>query len=144
MVAPSAMGRRRSFQFPVASSKFSLQFPHLQLNWPGVFDLTLNWKLGTGNLSFTTMPQDRPYRAGESIEDYCRACKIDRMHSIIVVDGEGRPVRVSCGFCRSEHNYRGGPRVATSGAPIVAKPAPRARAAATEPFPIVSDRERIA
>ena len=89
------------------------------------------------------MPQDRTYRAGESIEDYCRACKIDRMHTIIVVDGGGRPVRVSCGFCRSEHNYRGGPRVATSGAPIVAKPAPRARAAATEPFPIVSERERI-
>jgi hypothetical protein len=89
------------------------------------------------------MPQDRTYRAGESIEDYCRACKIDRMHTIIVVDGEGRPVRVSCGFCRSEHNYRGGPRVATSGAPIVPKPAPRARAAATEPFPIVSERERI-
>ena len=89
------------------------------------------------------MPQDRTYRAGASVEDYCRACKIDRMHTIIVVDGEGRPVRVTCGYCRSEHNYRGGPRVATSAAPVVAKTAPRARVAASDPFPIVSDRERI-
>ena len=52
---------------------------------------------------------DRRYRAGESIEDICRACKMDRMHTVIVVDGDGRPIRVSCGYCDSEHNYRGGP-----------------------------------
>ena len=53
-------------------------------------------------------------------------------------------MRVACGFCRSEHNYRGGPRVAASGAPrgraIRSARAPRR----AEPFPIVSDRERIA
>ena len=93
------------------------------------------------------MPRDQTYRAGGSIEDYCRACKTDRIHTVIVVDGEGRPVRVACDQCRSEHNYRGGPRMAAFGAPPAATsapPAPRPRRAGAEPFPIVSDRERIA
>jgi hypothetical protein len=90
------------------------------------------------------MPLDRTNRAGGSIEDYCRACKTDRTHTVIVVDEEHRPVRVACDFCRSEHNYRGGPRVAAFGAPLTAAPGPRARRAVAEPFPIVSDRERIA
>jgi len=96
------------------------------------------------------MALDRTYRAGASIEDYCRACKLDRMHTVIAVDGEGRPVRVACDNCRSEHNFRGGARMTVSGAPraaAVAPPAatsaPRRRQAAGEPFPIVSDRERI-
>jgi len=95
------------------------------------------------------MAEHRTYRAGGSIEDYCRACKIDRVHTVIVVDGAGQPVRVACDSCRSEHNYRGGPRMAAVGAPPASMPpagtsAPRARRAAAEPFPIVSDRERIA
>jgi hypothetical protein len=105
----------------------------------------------------------RRYRAGESLEDYCRACKTDRMHTVIAADAEGRPIRVSCGFCHSEHNYRGGPRVASSsfaasaGSAATAAPpsrwtdagqtpaaaAARSRAAASrDPFPIVSERER--
>jgi hypothetical protein len=90
------------------------------------------------------MPQDRTYRAGGSIEDHCLACKADRTHTVIVVDGEGWPVRVACGYCHSEHNYRGGPRVTSFGAPLAARSGPRAQAATAEPFPIVSDRERIA
>ena len=90
------------------------------------------------------MSRDQTYRAGGSIEDYCRACKIDRIHTVIVVDGEGSPVRVACDNCRSEHNYRGGARMTTSGAPPATKSPPRARRAAGEPFPIVSGRERIA
>jgi hypothetical protein len=90
------------------------------------------------------MPQDQTYRAGVSIEDYCRVCKIDRMHTVIVVDGEGRPVRVACDTCRSEHNYRGGARMETSGAPPAATSAQPRRRTGAEPFPIVSDRERIA
>ena len=90
------------------------------------------------------MPRDQTYRAGGSIEDYCRACKTDRIHTVIVVDGEGRPVRVACDQCRSEHNYRGGPRMAVFGAPPAATSGPRPRRAGAEPFPIVSDRERIA
>src|SRR5207253_3204960 len=45
-------------------------------------------------------------------EDVCRACKLDRMHTVIAADAEGRPIRVACGYCDSEHNYRGGPAVA--------------------------------
>ena len=92
------------------------------------------------------------YRAGESVEDFCRACKTDRMHTVVAADGDGLPIRVVCGYCHSEHNYRGGPRVATDAG--TARPSsgraepPAARgsrpAASREPFPIVSDRERIA
>jgi len=94
------------------------------------------------------MSPARAYRAGESLEDYCRACKTDRMHTVIVSDPDGRPIRVVCGFCASEHNYRGGPRVEAHGAPrSSAAPAPRGdphARPAHEPFPIVSDRERTA
>ncbi len=91
--------------------------------------------------------EPRRYRAGESIEDLCRACKTDRMHTVVAADSNGRPIRVDCGYCHSEHNYRGGgrvgadPRVAPGRtAPAIASPQ-RPRAAA-EPFPIVSERER--
>ena len=52
----------------------------------------------------------RPYRAGQSVDDHCRACHEDRIHTVIVVDVAQQPLRVSCDFCGSEHNYRGGPR----------------------------------
>jgi hypothetical protein len=86
-------------------------------------------------------------RAGDSVEDYCRVCKIDRMHTVIAADPNGVPIRVACGYCSSEHNYRGGPRIAVGAAPSRAvredtrSPAPRS---GREPFPIVSDRERSA
>ena len=89
------------------------------------------------------MSQDQRYRAGGSIEDHCLACKLDRIHTIIVVDAAGAPVRVACDYCRSEHNYRGGPRTG-AGAPPAGTPGPRARRTAADPFPIVSDRERVA
>jgi hypothetical protein len=106
----------------------------------------------------------RRYRAGESIEDFCRACKTDRMHTVVAADGDGRPIRVDCGYCHSEHNYRGGGRIgATAGGggpepPLQGyggpprqreggrtaphqSPPPRA-APDRQPFPIVSERER--
>src|SRR5262245_16450892 len=92
----------------------------------------------------------RAYRAGESLEDYCRACKTDRQHTVVAADPQGQPIRVVCGFCGSEHNYRGGPRIETSGARPVPQSAaaegfnPVRQASAREPFPIVSDRERAA
>ena len=96
----------------------------------------------------------RPYRAGDSVEDYCRACKMDRMHTVIVTDGNSQPLRVVCGYCDSEHNYRGGPRTgyepdarpASSSSSASGTRAPAAACAARpdrEPFPIVSDRERV-
>jgi hypothetical protein len=86
---------------------------------------------------------------------------MDRIHVAIAADGEGTPLRVSCGYCGSEHNYRGGPRMAAS-PPSVPQPVAGLRAGATEkdsstttararprgaavdrePLPLVSDRER--
>jgi len=95
----------------------------------------------------------RRYRAGEAVEDFCRACKTDRMHTVIAADSEGHPIRVVCGFCHSEHNFRGGPRIDTTPAerPAAAgrstRESPPQRAAGRvgrEPFPIVSERERVA
>lgn len=88
----------------------------------------------------TISPVNRLYRAGDSVEDACRACKTDRMHTVIAADPEGRPIRVVCGYCASEHNYRGGPRIGIPSAPS-ARAASPARAE-REPFPIVSERER--
>ena len=59
------------------------------------------------------MSSPRQYRAGQSVEDHCRSCHEDRIHTVIVVDGHGQPLRVTCDFCRSDHNYRGGPRNST-------------------------------
>ena len=86
------------------------------------------------------------HRAGESIEDYCRACKTDRMHTIIAVDAAGTPLRVVCGYCDSEHHYRGGPRIDVEGAGRVAAPtaapASRSRSAERDLLPLVDERER--
>jgi hypothetical protein len=105
---------------------------------------------------FDNAQDRRRYRAGESIEDICRACKMDRMHTVVVVDGDGRPIRVSCGYCDSEHNYRGGPSASARGSsatsygetsrarPDGAGAAVRARAVQKDPFPLVGERERAA
>ena len=54
------------------------------------------------------MPAGRSYRAGDSIEDDCRACKTDRLHTVVAADSDGRPIRVvgeplkncpQCGAC---------------------------------------------
>jgi len=95
------------------------------------------------------MTTPRTYRAGESIEDYCRVCKTDRMHTVIVVDGGGRPLRVDCGYCHSEHNYRGGPRVDANPPVPHASHASQTTRASTpsvsrEAFPVISERERTA
>jgi len=98
-----------------------------------------------------------PFRAGQTVEDLCRACKVDRMHTIIVAAPDGtRPLRVQCDYCSSQHAYRGGgsdtPREAYAASREVASArgttrpaasrasepaAPRAR----DPFPIVAERE---
>lgn len=50
----------------------------------------------------------RKFHAGDSLQDLCRACKTVRGHTVIVVDQEGRVLRVICDYCGSQHNYRGG------------------------------------
>jgi hypothetical protein len=91
----------------------------------------------------------RTYRAGDTVEELCRACKIDRLHTVIVVDGDGRPVRVQCDFCGSQHNSRGpaaavgatGVRPA-AGTPDDAREALRRAAPSRAPFALVTERER--
>jgi hypothetical protein len=91
----------------------------------------------------------RVYRAGDTVEDVCRSCKLDRLHSVIVADPNGIPVRVQCDYCGSQHQYRGGPadqrRPAVSGAPASSSPrASSASAAAVRSaLPLVSERERV-
>jgi hypothetical protein len=94
--------------------------------------------------------ETRRYRAGATVEDRCRACKIDRLHTVIVSDGEGRPVRVRCDYCGSQHNFRGGVEAGPR-APAPARAdglrtdtARRALAPDREAFPIVADRECLA
>jgi hypothetical protein len=92
----------------------------------------------------------RRYRAGDSIEDICRACKLDRMHTVVAADADGRPIRVSCGYCGSEHNYRGGPSAAAGGGSTKLRANEGNRGSEAGPskskhaFPLVSERERTA
>jgi hypothetical protein len=90
-------------------------------------------------------PPIRRFKAGDAIEDLCRACKVDRMHTVVAADANGAPLRVICDYCRSEHNYRGGPRVdaavAAGSYGAQTQRAPRTPATA-DAFPLVSDRER--
>jgi hypothetical protein len=97
------------------------------------------------------------FRAGQTVEDLCRACKVDRLHTIIVAAPDGtRPLRVQCDYCDSQHAYRGGgsdtPReayaasreVASARGTSVRAAAPRAEPAAArarDPFPLVAGRE---
>ncbi len=75
------------------------------------------------------------------------------MHTVVAADPDGVPIRVACGYCSSEHNYRGGPRMR----PVTARteaPSAEPRSGATrpvrsdrpdrQPFPVVSERERTA
>jgi len=80
------------------------------------------------------------------------------MHTVVAADADGRPIRVDCGYCHSEHNYRGGARIGGPPPDTRARPSsfgatekPRARepgssrsgpASSKETFPIVSERER--
>jgi len=73
-------------------------------------------------------------QAGMPVDDMCRVCKEVRRHTVLAVDPRQGVVRVQCGYCSSQHNFRGG-----------AKDEPRSAAEPPVPygaFPIVSNRER--
>jgi len=84
----------------------------------------------------------RTYRAGDTVEELCRVCKIDRLHTVIVVDATGQPARSQCDYCGSQHNSRVGAASASrgAGAPggVPEQPHDKNRAV----LPLVSDRER--
>lgn len=68
------------------------------------------------------------------------------MHTIVAVDADGAPLRVVCGYCDSEHNYRGGPRIDVGEAAHLPGPSTaahtRARSGGRDPLPLVDERER--
>lgn len=83
------------------------------------------------------------FRAGSTIDDLCRACKLVRKHTVFAVDGKGTPIRVVCDFCGSQHNFRGGERVHARRPPTAPRSTGDAPGASPRsPFPAVSDRER--
>ena len=84
---------------------------------------------------------EKRYSAGSPIYDLCRACKTERRHTVQVVDGDGRPLRVVCDYCGSVHNYRGG---GSRERPAAGRPSVRAadKGSGGEAFPVVSERER--
>jgi hypothetical protein len=74
-------------------------------------------------------------KAGDSLEDYCRVCKIVRGHTVIVADSLGEALRVICDYCGSQHNYRGGDtRESSSKLQPATSELPQ--------IPLVTDRER--
>ena len=88
------------------------------------------------------MPEPRRYRAGQPIDDLCRACKAVRDHTVVAADDQGRVLRVTCGFCGSEHNYRGGETETPS--PRMAAARRREAPPAGLPFDLVAVGERTA
>jgi hypothetical protein len=81
------------------------------------------------------------------------------MHTVIVVGEGGMPLRVTCGYCDSHHNYRGGPRVeskspsasqsgTTAGSansrPADAMTSSRQKSPERDLVPVISERERTA
>ena len=75
------------------------------------------------------------YRAGDSLEDLCRACKTVRGHTVIVADAQGAALRVICDYCGSQHNYRGGEDKEN-----VSKP--HSEPESRPQIPLVTERER--
>lgn len=94
----------------------------------------------------------RTYRAGDTVEELCRVCKIDRLHTVIAVEVGGQPARVQCDYCGSQHNSRGpsadnaspAARPASSAGPAPASPPGRPVPVSRAPMPPVSERERSA
>lgn len=46
-------------------------------------------------------------RPGDEIETYCGKCRQERTHQIVALNSQGQADRVICGFCQSNHLYRG-------------------------------------
>jgi hypothetical protein len=54
------------------------------------------------------MNPPRHYRAGQRVDDQCRACKVTRVHVIVAANPDGTIAQVQCDFCGSRHRYHGG------------------------------------
>jgi hypothetical protein len=82
---------------------------------------------------------ERRYGAGDTVSDLCRACKSERRHTVIVAEPGGRPLRVTCDYCGSQHNFRGGEAAAAVAGPTSGTARGGAARAA---FPLATERER--
>jgi hypothetical protein len=82
------------------------------------------------------------YRAGQSVDDFCRVCKELRDHRVIAVDERGDIARVICGYCGSQHNYR---HARAPGAPsrVVESSGPAVFVRGREPVATSSNREAL-
>jgi len=84
------------------------------------------------------MQENEPhhFKAGDALQDLCRACKMVRDHTVIAADAEGAIIRVICDYCGSQHNYRGGEERDRSSqrAPAIKREQPQ--------ISLVTDRER--
>jgi hypothetical protein len=74
------------------------------------------------------------YKAGDAIEDLCRACKTVRGHTVIAADSQGSILRVICDYCGSQHNYRGSNVPHAGSKPAIFSAKPR--------LPLVTEKER--
>jgi len=82
---------------------------------------------------------ERRYGAGDTVHDLCRACKTERRHTVVVAEPGGRPLRVTCDFCGSQHNFRGGEAAAAVSGPTSG---PARGTTARTSFPLATERER--
>ncbi len=80
----------------------------------------------------------RTHRAGGTLDDLCRACKEVRRHTVMAVSLGGPPLRVTCDYCGSQHNYRGvrGSVTGSTGGGM------RTTIETAGPLPLVDPRER--
>jgi hypothetical protein len=103
-------GTGSSVPVPAAGTNVTLEPWNATYGTPGTPWNSWNF-VGIGSVKIERSMTPRQYRAGQSVEDYCRQCHEDRIHTVIVVDAHAQPLRVTCDFCRSEHNFRGGPAI---------------------------------
>jgi hypothetical protein len=47
------------------------------------------------------------WKAGQAVDDWCAACKCARGHTVLAETPAGANPRVVCGYCGSQHNFRG-------------------------------------
>jgi len=100
--------------------------------------------------SITAPPPRRRTESGLSVggevEAWCGKCKEERTHRVVVVH-EGRPYKVQCVHCRSQHGYRGEAtaRASSSSAPSrPARSAPLRPAIDPQAAKRRAERERLA
>ena len=79
----------------------------------------------------------RHYRAGQRVDDECRACKVLREHIVVAANPDGTIAQVQCDFCGSRHRYHGG-----ADRPLRPTAPPRPRHEPPRFGALVSERER--